>query len=173
MFADIIEYSMAVLYTIALLAALGFLLLLKKGGEETFGDRTLGRLWGVNILWGVVNGIADLVVHISERRFVLVLDYPSPGHDRIGIITNKILIAKDGHIISSKPSVFMPNPPNIASGYMDLPARNKLTLLKTEALALIKFLASTGLIAPERLELSDDTDQSYLDRYYIINEADQ
>lgn len=164
--ATTLEYAEAILYTTTLVGVVGLLFLAKGRGKRSMGEKTIGKVPVLKTLWGFLHNISEFVHNVTERPFILLLDWPGEGHHTIGVITKKLKFGQNGKLIFSKPVVYITTPPNPTSGFLDLPDRNKLILLTSPANHLMQLIVSIGMLGPAWIELAPDPDQSLLDSYY-------
>jgi len=162
--AKTLEYTEAVLYTTVLATIVGLVLLAKGRGDQNIGDKTLGKVPLLRTIWSLFHNTSELIHHITERPFVLVLDWPGEGHEVLGVITGKKTFSENGVEIYSKPTVYIFTPPNPTSGFLTFPERDKIILLIPTANQVMKVILSIGMLGPRCIEFAPD--QSPLDYYY-------
>lgn len=110
-----------------------------------------------------LKGISEL----NQRPFVLVKDYPSKGHQVIGIITGKQKFINDYEVGKSevRPRVYIPHPSNPIAGFLIFPEKEKLQLLNCSTSSMIQMIVSMGIMGPETIFLEKDGPE--LNSYYV------
>jgi len=104
---------------------------------------------------------------LNQRPFVLVKDYPSQGHQVIGIITGKQKFITDYSTNKSeiRPRVYIPHPSNPVAGFLIFPEKEKLQLANCSASSMIQMVVSMGILGPGTIFL--EKDGSELNSYYV------
>lgn len=120
----------------------------------------------INYLGERIKKIQDITNMLKGRNFVLIRDYPSPGHNEIGIITGKIILRYDDGTKKAYPKVFLPSPPIPFSGLLDFPERSKVERMISQSNLILEILFTLGLLGPDSLELKKAETDFELDTYY-------
>jgi uncharacterized membrane protein len=104
---------------------------------------------------------------LNQRPFVLVKDYPSPGHQVMGIITGKQKFITDCKTNKSevRPRVYIPYPSNPVSGFLIFPEKEKLQLTNCSASSMIQMVVSMGILGPGTIFFENNGPE--LNSYYV------
>ncbi|PLX31951.1 MAG: hypothetical protein C0604_06000 [Clostridiales bacterium] len=113
-------------------------------------DRIFNKIPVAQTIYGTVREISNSLLlkeKITFKRPVLV-DYPKPGVQAIGFITNERSISKDGTMLP----VFIPTTPNPTSGFLLFYKRDELQYLDMTVDEAIKIIISVGVVIPDKIK---------------------
>lgn len=107
------------------------------------------------------------MAELDKRPFVLVKDYPSKGHQVIGIITGKQKFIPDYEVGKSeiRPRVYIPHPSNPVAGFLIFPEKEKLQLMNCSTSSMIQMIVSMGIFGPGTIYLGKEGPE--LNSYYV------
>ena len=146
-------------------AAVTILLILLAGvittnfiGARMFhhGDRILGRLPLVRIIYSAARQLVDSILAPKDRAFseVALVEYPRKGLFAIGFLSNRIRI--DSETFDQEMAmVFMPSTPTPISGMVVLVPVTDIHFLDVTVEEAIKILVSGGITSPKLLKLKN------------------
>ncbi len=143
-------------------AAVTILLILLAGivatnfiGARLFhqGDRILGRLPLVRIIYTAAKQLVDSMLAPKERAFseVVLVEYPRKGLFAIGFLSNRIRLDLEAND-QEMAMVFMPSTPTPISGMVVLVPVVDIHFLDVTVEEAIKILVSGGITAPKLLK---------------------
>lgn len=155
----ILEYAEMICYLVILAYIIGRIGQIKVSEKSVMKGIPL-----IGVLLGQLESIREIMS--GGAVFVRVLDYPSPGHNNMGLITGKqIWENEEDGTETYSPIIYIPSPPNPFSGNFDWPAREKIQKVTTTAGKIWQILFTFGLMGPERLRFTLSKNQN-LDCYY-------
>ncbi len=139
------------LMTVALVFLIGLVAKAYLGQKLIkMADRIFNKIPVAQTIYGTVREISNSLLlkeKITFKRPVLV-DYPKPGVQAIGFITNERSISKDGTMLP----VFIPTTPNPTSGFLLFYKRDELQYLDMTVDEAIKIIISVGVVIPDKIK---------------------
>ena len=144
---------------IGLVATL-FLLIIVGAIASWIGSRSLFQMWdtmltripGLGILYGSTKSLGEALVNRKkDTRQVVLIQWPSPGIWRVGLLTGpaspyiREVIGKDVEV------VFVPHSPNPASGFVHYVPKDQIHYLDWPVEDGLKVVVSGGVIQPDQV----------------------
>jgi len=139
------------LMTVALVFLIGLVAKAYLGQKLIkMADRIFNKIPVAQTIYGTVREISNSLLlkeKITFKRPVLV-DYPKPGVQAIGFITNERSISKDGTMLP----VFIPTTPNPTSGFLLFYKKDDIQYLDMSVEEAIKIIISVGVVIPDKIK---------------------
>jgi len=139
------------LMTVALVFLIGLVAKAYLGQKLIkMADRIFNKIPVAQTIYGTVREISNSLLlkeKITFKRPVLV-DYPKPGVQAIGFITNERSISKDGTMLP----VFIPTTPNPTSGFLLFYKKDDIQYLDMSVDEAIKIIISVGVVIPDKIK---------------------
>ena len=114
-------------------------------------DRLLARMPVVRGIYGAVKQIFETVLAKQSNSFreVVLIEWPRIGVWTIGFVTAAVE-GEIGKLAGEDPvSIYVPTTPNPTSGYLVFIPRKDVVTLSMSVEDAIKYVISTGIVAPE------------------------
>lgn len=121
------------------------------------GEAMVARMPVVSNVYSALKQIFDTVLKQRSTTFrtVVLIEFPRRGLWRIGFLTGATPgRAQDAHT-ETLVNVFVPNTPNVATGFLVLVPRDELRVLELTAEEALKLIVSAGIAAPTAEQLAD------------------
>ncbi len=156
-FVDFQIPGLGVLLTLGVIFLAGLFMQVVVGKKLlSLFDNLMERIPLINHLYHGVKGVTDSFSKMPEREFsmVVLVKYPTPEFESIGLITNESVLVQD----QKKVAVFIPTTPNPTNGFLVLADLEDLTPLDIPVDEAIKSVISMGSVWPKKYQsLSSDT----------------
>ena len=121
-------------------------------GRQLVGwyEALLGRIPLVRTVYGGVKGFAQIVLGGgSAFKKVLLIEYPRKGVYRIALQTSEAVPEIQAVTRQDLITVFVPNTPNVASGFTVFVPRAEVIELSMSVEDALKLVLSLGVVVPE------------------------
>lgn len=112
-------------------------------------EAALGRIPLVRTVYGAVKSFAAIVLSGSSFKKVLLIEYPRKGVYRIGLQTSEAVAEIQSVARQDLVTVFVPNTPNITSGFTVFVPRADTMELSMSVEDALKLIVSLGVVVPE------------------------
>ena len=111
-------------------------------------EALLGRIPLVRTVYGGVKNFSAIVLSGSSFKKVLLIEYPRKGVYRIALQTSEGFAEIHAATGEDLVTVFVPNTPNIASGFTVFVPRAEVTELAMSVEDALKLVVSLGVVVP-------------------------
>jgi uncharacterized membrane protein len=112
-------------------------------------EALLGRIPLVRTVYGGVKNFSAIVLSGSSFKKVLLIEYPRKGVYRIALQTSEAAPEIRAVTRQDLVTVFVPNTPNIATGFTVFVPRAEVIELSMSVEEALKLVVSLGVIVPE------------------------
>jgi uncharacterized membrane protein len=115
------------------------------------GEALLGRIPLVRTIYGGVKSFTEIVLGGGGKSFkkVLLIEYPRKGVYRIALQTSEAVPELDAITAQELVTAFVPNTPNVASGFTVFVPRAEVIELSMSVEEALKLVLSLGVVVPE------------------------
>lgn len=113
-------------------------------------DTIIERIPLINHLYHGIKGVTDSFSKVPDREFsmVVLVKYPTPEFESIGLITNESVLIQG----NKKVAVFIPTTPNPTNGFLVLANLEDLTPLDIPVDEALKSVISMGSVWPKKYQ---------------------
>ncbi len=121
-------------------------------------DTLIERIPLINHLYHGIKGVTDSFSQVPDREFsmVVLVKYPTPEFESIGLITNESVLIEG----NKKVAVFIPTTPNPTNGFLVLADLEDLTPLDIPVDEALKSVISMGSVWPKKYQAKSNTQSS-------------
>ncbi len=124
------------------------------------GEAIVARMPVVSNVYSAVKQIFETVIKQRSQTFrtVVLIEFPRLGLWRIGFLTGET--PGQAQTVHPTPlaNVFIPNTPNVATGFLVLVPREELIVLELTTEEALKAIVSAGIAVPTAAQLAARTD---------------
>lgn len=123
------------------------------------GEAIVARMPVISNVYSAVKQIFETVIKQRSQTFrtVVLVEFPRPGLWRIGFLTGETPgLAQTVHP-TPLANVFIPNTPNVATGFLVLVPREELIVLELTTEEALKAIVSAGIAVPAAAQLATRT----------------
>lgn len=115
------------------------------------GERLLHKIPILNSIYGTAKQITDSLSKADKTAFrkVVMVEYPRPGIFSPGFLTGAAPIEANVKTNEKLLSVFIPTPPNPATGFLIFVPEEAVTILDMSIEDGLKLVISVGVIKPD------------------------
>ncbi|BES65518.1 DUF502 domain-containing protein [Gottschalkiaceae bacterium SANA] len=121
-------------------------------------DSLIERIPLINHLYHGIKGVTDSFSQVPDREFsmVVLVKYPTPEFESIGLITNESVFIGG----NKKVAVFIPTTPNPTNGFLVLAKEEDLTPLDIPVDEALKSVISMGSVWPKKYQIDSNSIES-------------
>jgi uncharacterized membrane protein len=112
-------------------------------------EAVLGRIPFVRSIYGSARKFSEVLFADRDQTFkkVLLVEYPRKGAYRLGFQT--AIVPQFGHQVGREVvSVFVPNSPNVAAGFLVMLPREDVIEIDMDVETAVKMIVSLGVVVP-------------------------
>jgi uncharacterized membrane protein len=120
------------------------------------GEAVVARMPIVSNVYAALKQIFDTVLQQRSTTFrtVVLVEFPRRGLWRMGFLTGTTPgRTQDAHTVTLV-NVFIPNTPNVATGFLVMVPRDELRVLELTPEEALKVIVSAGIAAPSAAQLA-------------------
>lgn len=121
---------------------------------QYYMDRAFGSVPGIRKMYSTLKRFTNALLNQGTSSFqkVVMFEYPKPGINVIGLVTNEHLGILENEIGEDCVLVYAPTAPNPLSGMMLIIPKRLLTYLDIPAEDALSMIVSSGSAIPDSLE---------------------
>ena len=149
----------------ALAFLIGLTLLLGFIGRIVFfkyffkmGDYVIHRIPIINKIYKAIQDVTHTIFKTDSKTFskTVLVKFPHSKTYAIGLVSSESLPPESDEGLKDLISIFVPGTPNPSMGFMLMYRKEQLIFLDTKVEDAFKFVISAGVIASEKIKITDN-----------------